>query len=92
VVDAAVPDGVTVAGAKLHVAPTGRPEQVNETAESNPFTGVTVIVAVPAAPEVTVSDAGEAATVKSGTDALVVVALTWFEAGEVPFELVASTT
>jgi hypothetical protein len=31
-----VPGGVTVDGEKLHVAPVGNPEQVNETAELNP--------------------------------------------------------
>jgi hypothetical protein len=38
-------DGVTVDGEKLHDTPTGRPEQLNETAEANPPTGVTVTVA-----------------------------------------------
>jgi hypothetical protein len=33
--------GVTVAGEKLQVTPEGRPEQLNETAVSKPFAGVT---------------------------------------------------
>lgn len=42
VVAACVPFGVTVAGEKLHAAPEGSPEQLNVTAELNPFAGVTV--------------------------------------------------
>jgi hypothetical protein len=34
---AAVPDGVTVAGAKEHVAPVGNPEHAKLTGELNPF-------------------------------------------------------
>lgn len=66
VVAAAVPFGVTVAGEKLHDAPVGSPEQVNETAVSKPFCGVTDTVVWTLCPAVTVSDDGEAATVKSG--------------------------
>jgi hypothetical protein len=66
VVDAAPPEGVTVCGKKLHVAPEGRPEQLKETAESNPFSGVTEIEVVPLCPAVMVNDAGEAATEKLG--------------------------
>ena len=65
VVEVTAPDGVTVAGAKLHDAPEGNPEQLNETAESNPFSGVTEIAAVPLCPAVTVRGAEEAATEKS---------------------------
>jgi hypothetical protein len=56
VVEAAPPDGVTGVGEKLHVAPEGNPEQVNVTAELNPFCGVTVTMSVTLCPAVTVSD------------------------------------
>ena len=61
-----VPGGVTVEGEKLHDAPVGRPEQANETAESNPFEGVTETVVVPLLPAFTVREAGEAAMEKPG--------------------------
>jgi hypothetical protein len=44
------PLGVTEEGSKLHAAPEGRPLQVKLTCELNPFTGVTVKVAVPLCP------------------------------------------
>jgi hypothetical protein len=66
VVEATVPDVVTVVGEKLHDAPEGNPEQLNDTAPPNAFCGVTKIVVVPLCPAVTVSDAGETATVKLG--------------------------
>jgi hypothetical protein len=66
VVEAAAPDGVTVAGAKLQDAPDGSPEHVNVTAALKPFTGVTVSVAVPLCPAATVNAAGDAAIEKSG--------------------------
>jgi hypothetical protein len=72
VVEAAAPGGVTVAGEKLHEAPVGRPEQAKVTAELKPYSGVTEIVAVPLCPAVTVNDAGEAATEKSGAGRLMV--------------------
>jgi hypothetical protein len=56
-------DGVTVAGKKLHNAPEGNPEQLNETGEANEFWGVTRTVVVALCPEVTVSDAGLTASV-----------------------------
>ena len=67
VVDTAnVPDeGMTVAGEKLHAAPGGRPEQLNETVELKPFDGVMSIVAVPLCPGINVSDPGEIAMEKS---------------------------
>ena len=37
VVGADAPEGLTVAGEKLHEAPEGRPEQLKETAELKPF-------------------------------------------------------
>jgi hypothetical protein len=63
---AAPPAGVTVAGEKEHVAPVGSPEQAKLTGESNPFTGVTDSVTVPRSPGSTVSEAGEAPSVKFG--------------------------
>lgn len=65
VVETDAPDGVTVAGEKLHDAPGGNPEQLNETAESNPFSGVTEVEIEPLCPAATVSDEGEAPTEKS---------------------------
>lgn len=72
VVEAAAPDGVTVVGEKLHADPEGNPEQANETAELKPFAGVTETAVVPLCPAVTVIDAGEAATEKSGVGKLMV--------------------
>ena len=53
-------------GEKLHEAPAGKPEQVNESNELNPCRGVTEIEVVALCPPETVSDAGELATEKSG--------------------------
>lgn len=72
VVEAAAPAGVTVAGEKPHDAPEGNPEQLNETAELNPFTGVTVNLVAPFCPAVTVNAVGLAAKVKSGAGRLMV--------------------
>jgi len=72
VVVAAAPDGVTVVGEKLHEAPDGKPEQLNETAEANPFCGVTVTVVFPGCPDEMVSDAGATATAKSAGGRLMV--------------------
>ena len=66
VVEAAAPDGVTVAGEKLHNAPEGSPEQANETVELNPLRGATEIAVVPLCPEFRLNDTGEADTEKSG--------------------------
>jgi hypothetical protein len=66
VVEAAAPAGVTAAGEKLHVVPTGNPEQLNDTEELNPVSGVTEIMLVPLCPGATVSDAGKAVIEKSG--------------------------
>ena len=65
VVEAAVPDGVTVEGEKTHDAPEGNPEQLKVTGAPNPFTGVTEIVVVPLSPALIVRDAGELPTAKS---------------------------
>ena len=67
VVEAVVPDGVTVAGEKLHDVPAGKPEQLKDTDELNPFCGVTRIALASLCPGTTVSEAGEAAIEKSGT-------------------------
>jgi hypothetical protein len=67
IVEATAPDGVTVAGEKLHVVPAGKPEQLNDTDELNPFTGVIEIVLVPLCPGAIVSDAAEAVIEKPGT-------------------------
>jgi hypothetical protein len=61
-----VPGGITVVGEKLHDAPAGNPEQLNETAELNPYSGVTVMVVLPFCPAVTVNSPGEAAMEKFG--------------------------
>jgi len=72
VVDAAaVPVGVTVAGAKLQVAPAGKPEQAKDTAELKPLAGVTETVVVPLLPAATVKDTGKAAIVKVGGNLMV---------------------
>jgi hypothetical protein len=55
------------------------PEQLNETAELNPFSGLTDTVAVPLCPGFTASDAGEAATVKSAVAGAETTTLTIFE-------------
>jgi hypothetical protein len=67
-VEVAVPEGVTVAGEKLHDAPVGNPVQLNETGEANELRGVTVTVEVPLCPAVTLSVCGEIAIVKLGVD------------------------
>jgi hypothetical protein len=67
----AAPAGVTVAGLKAHVAPAGRPEQAKLTAESNPFSGVTVSVTAPSKVEVAVTESGEALSVNAGAGAMV---------------------
>jgi len=72
VVEAAAPEGVTVVGEKLHEAPVGSPEQTNDTAEANPFCGVTVTVVFPGCPDEMVSDGGARATEKSGGGRLMV--------------------
>ena len=61
-----LPGGVAVCGEKLHVAPDGNPEQLNETAELNPFAGVIEMMAVTLCPAATVNEPGEALTEKSG--------------------------
>ena len=58
------PLGVTVAGAKVHVTPEGRPEQLKVVADANPFCGVTEILAVPDCPRAMVRELGETVTEK----------------------------
>jgi hypothetical protein len=60
------PEGVTVEGEKLQLAPAGTPEQLKLTAELNPLLGVTEIVVVPLCPAVTVIEIGETVIEKSG--------------------------
>ena len=69
---AAAPDGVTVAGEKLHVAPAGKPPHANVTGELKPFCGVTDTATVPLCPVATVTAAGETPTVKDGVGRLIV--------------------
>lgn len=71
-VEMTLPDGPTVAGEKLQVAPEGSPEQANATVddEENPFSGVSVTVSVPLLPAVTVMDGAESANAKSGEEVL----------------------
>jgi hypothetical protein len=75
VVAAAGPDGVSVAGEKLHASPAGKPEHANETAEANELCGEIEIVAVPLPPAVTVIVAGAAVTEKSGGTLITYAAL-----------------
>ena len=96
-VESILPVDVTVAGEKLHVAPLGRPEQVNVTAAVgvNPFCGVNVTVSVPLLPAITVSDTAVTPSVKSGVvdaDPEAVIALDWFEAVDAPSPSTTSTT
>jgi hypothetical protein len=63
---AADPEGVTADGLKEHVTPIGSPEHAKLTVELKPFCGVTVKVAVPCPPDLTVSELGEAPSVKFG--------------------------
>jgi hypothetical protein len=65
-VDTAPPDGVNVAWSKEHVAQLGSAEHARTTGELNPFTGVTVSVTVPWAPEVSVSEGAEVPSTKLG--------------------------
>lgn len=67
-VEVAVPlaGGVTGFGENTAVTPLGNPEAVRLVAALKPFRLVTVMVLFPLDPWVTVSDEGEAATLKSG--------------------------
>ena len=63
---------MTVGWEKVQDAPAGNPEQVNDTVSLNPFTGTIDMVAVPGCVEVTVSEVGDDATVKSAAARLIV--------------------
>lgn len=65
VVDAADPDGVSVDGANTHDVPAGRPVQLNETVELNPFCGITETAVDPFWVLETASEVGEAESEKS---------------------------
>ena len=58
--------GVTLVGVSVQVEAGGAPAQVTATAELNPVTEVTVTVKLALAPAVTVVEAGDTETVKSG--------------------------
>ena len=58
------PEGVTVVGLKKQVTPLGSPEHAKLTAELKPFWGVTVRVTAPWPPESTMSEVGDAPSVK----------------------------
>jgi hypothetical protein len=73
VVEVAPPDGVTVAGEKLHVVPAGSPLQTNETGESKPLVGVTAIVALPLCPAINDKEGCETATEKSELGGVVAI-------------------
>jgi hypothetical protein len=72
VVVATAPAGVTELGENLQDAPAGKPEQLNETADEYPFTGVTRMVAVPLCPGVTVNADGRRETPKLAVSAFTV--------------------
>ena len=76
VVAAAVPFGVTVAGAKVHVPPLGNPLQAKLTCWLKPPAGVTVIVVWAELPPATEALIGEAAMLKLGGIAAVTVTVT----------------
>jgi hypothetical protein len=56
VVVATPPEGVTLAGENVQVAPVGSPEQLKVVAEAKPFCGINEIVTVPLCPGEIVSD------------------------------------
>jgi len=68
----AAPFGVTVVGLKPQAAPKGKPLQARVTGELNPFSGVTVNVAIPLFPATMVRADGFTDTWKSGGGALMV--------------------
>ena len=69
-IETILPPVTTVVGAKVQVAPLGRPEQAKSICEleRKPFSGVTIIVSVLLWPAVTVNEGAEAASVKSAGD------------------------
>jgi hypothetical protein len=78
VVAAAVPFGVTVAGAKVHAPPVGNPLQAKLTCWLKPLAGVTVIVVWAELPADTEPLAGDVPMLKvggGGADTVTVTAL-----------------
>jgi hypothetical protein len=64
VVETGPPEGMTVAGEKVHDAPVGNPEQLNDTAALNPLRGVTEMDTEALCPGATVRDVADGAIVK----------------------------
>jgi hypothetical protein len=79
VVAAAVPFGVTVAGAKVHVPPLGNPLQAKPTCWLKPPAGVTVTVVWAELPADTEPLAGDAPMLKLGGVAAVTATVTALE-------------
>jgi hypothetical protein len=71
-------------GVRVHVSPEGDTVEVRVTVPVNAFTGATVIVDVPAALAFTVTAAGLALTVKSGTATLTEKVVEWESVPLVP--------
>jgi hypothetical protein len=71
-VAAGTPLGVTEVGLKVHAASEGSPLHAKLTCELNPFSGVTVNVAVPLCPATIVRLVGLTDTWKSGAGRLIV--------------------
>jgi len=65
-VEVPLPGAANEAGLKLAVTPAGSPDADNETAELKPPLTVVVIVVLPELPCVTLNEAGEPVTLKSG--------------------------
>ena len=96
-VETMLPACETVVAENAQAAPVGSPEQANVIGdvEGNPFSGVSVMISVPLAPAVTVSDGVETPTVKVGPEPdpdANVAALAWLEAADIPYASTASTT
>ena len=72
VVVATPPEGVTLDGENVHVAPAGSPEQLKVVAAAKPFCGVIEIVTVALCPGATVSDGCETEIEKVGGGRLMV--------------------
>lgn len=62
------PFGITVAGEKLQEAPVGNPEQLNETTELKPFTGINEREKEPLCPALMVNEEDDTVTEKSEED------------------------
>lgn len=75
VVVTAAPDGVRVAGEKLHNVPDRCPEHEKEVWALNPFCGLMVTVAAPLEPDAMVRADGEMETVKLGGRLIVYAAV-----------------